>query len=483
MNYLTNRGLTVLVIILLSISSFSSSAQKIEPVVLMEFHTGTPIGGMRAIPIALSPDEDAILISYSESSFTDPYEEMFFFPGNTLKFVLIDLNGNELWRKDLGRGVIPGNWFTPVYTFDLDNDGTDEIYFVNNTNPDHPFSRARVLEQLDARTGETLNQIPWKFLGYNMSLSHRFRYFISGGIVDRQPVLVTATGTYSDMNLQCWNSDFSLRWELDIPADKEGSRGSHMMPVVDIDGDGNDEIMVGERCINLDTGEYKFIADQGKWWGHSDLVQPVWNYDEGKWYIMTNRETGGFSPRIILFNNKGERVWSDLDEGHMDMGWCANLGPNGESVTMSIKILGKTAGPDGVSRTNYSEHVYETFTGKKINPPYPVFSTLPVDLNGDGIHELVRARGNQGCGNIYDNKGNILGNVGDEGIVEMVSKFLDLPGEQILVYYPDGTIKVFGDRNAKDSPRALKRYSSPFYQKNMKLVGQSNTLKPVLGGL
>jgi hypothetical protein len=65
----------------------------------------------------------------------------------------------------------------------------------------------------------------------------------------------------------------------------------------------------------------------------------------------------------------------------------------------------------------------------------------------------------------------------------MASKFLDMPGEQIMVYYPDGTVRIFGDKNANDTPGALQRYSSPFYQKNRKLTGQSNTLKPVLGGL
>jgi hypothetical protein len=58
-----------------------------------------------------------------------------------------------------------------------------------------------------------------------------------------------------------------------------------------------------------------------------------------------------------------------------------------------------------------------------------------------------------------------------------------MPGEQIMVYYPEGTVRIFGDKNAYDTPRALQRYSSPFYQKNRKLTGQSNTLKPVLGGL
>ena len=35
-----------------------------------------------------------------------------------------------------------------------------------------------------------------------------------------------------------------------------------------------------------------------------------------------------------------------------------------------------------------------------------------------------------------------------------------------LLYYPDGTVKIFGDVNAEDSDAALRRYGTSYYQRN-----------------
>jgi hypothetical protein len=52
----------------------------------------------------------------------------------------------------------------------------------------------------------------------------------------------------------------------------------------------------------------------------------------------------------------------------------------------------------------------------------------------------------------------------------MASKFMDRPGEQILCYCADGTICVWADLNAKDTPPAWARYSHGFYQANQRLT-------------
>jgi len=57
-----------------------------------------------------------------------------------------------------------------------------------------------------------------------------------------------------------------------------------------------------------------------------------------------------------------------------------------------------------------------------------------------------------------------------------------LPGEQMLCYYPDGTVKIWADKNASDSPRAKSRYAHPFYQVNMILSATGYNLI-VLGGI
>jgi len=52
----------------------------------------------------------------------------------------------------------------------------------------------------------------------------------------------------------------------------------------------------------------------------------------------------------------------------------------------------------------------------------------------------------------------------------------------MLCYYPDGTVKIWADKNASDSPRAKSRYEHPFYRVNMILSATGYNLV-VLGGI
>ena len=44
----------------------------------------------------------------------------------------------------------------------------------------------------------------------------------------------------------------------------------------------------------------------------------------------------------------------------------------------------------------------------------------------------------------------------------MNTKILNFPGEQVMLYYPDGTIRIFRDKNAVDSETAKNVTSFPF---------------------
>lgn len=448
---------------------------------VLELKLGEPVGQFRAVPVNLGKGRPkAFLAVHCADAEVDPYVEMFFFPKGTLKLTLFNEEGKILWRRDLGPGVIPGIWFTPVYPFDLDGDGVDEIWFVNNIDADHPLSiNGRRLERIDARTSKTTGQWPWPKPDANQSLSHTFRNFVLGGYVKGEPVLITAQGTYGPMAIQARNSDMQLRWEHKIERETPGARGSHMSPVVDINHDNIDELLWGERCIELDTGKELFCADSDTYRGHSDVVQPLLDRSTNKWFIYTCRESTAVSPRVALFDDTGRRIWGDVDKGHMDVGWTARIGADGEHVAMAIRIGGKTAGPKGFFRKGVEEFTYEALSGQAHPLPFSVFGTLPVDLNGDGIHELVRGLA-QGNGEIFDNRGRIIGHV--EGSTAIASKLLDHPGEQILCCRSDGTVCIWADRKAEDSQEALNRYSHPFYKANQKLTATGYNIVN-LGGI
>jgi hypothetical protein len=394
--------------------------------------------------------------------------------------VLFTVDGQVLWRRDLGRGVVPGLWFCPVFTFDLDGDGTDEIWFVDNVNVQHPLGLSGYrLERVDAATGETTGQWPWP-ANAGGSLSHTFRNFIAGGSVRGEPVLVTAQGTYGRMALQGWNPDMAERWDYVVEADAPGARGSHMCPITDLDGDGVEEIMWGERCVELDTGRVLFCADRDSYRGHSDVVAPVLDWNTREWFFYTCRESdGNAAPRVAFYSSRGERIWGDLDRGHIDLGWVARLGDNREPVASAVRIGHKVCGPDGRYREGVEEFAWDAMTGRPVELPFATYGTLPVDLNGDGLHEIVRGRASSD-GEVLDRHGNHIGTTG--GPVALVCRFTDRPGEQMLSYHEDGTVRIWADANAEDTDAAVARYAHPFYEASRRLGATGYNLQ-VLGGL
>ena len=442
----------------------SSDDMSLEIVSSIEL--GSPIKQLRVNEVSLGEKGKALLLAYSSDSGVDPYVEMFFFPKDTLHLAMFALDGELIWRKDLGAGVIPGGHFCPIRAFDLDGDGVDEIWYVDNVDIEHPLSlKGRRLRRLNANTGESTGDWEWIWHTWGARPSHQFRNFILGGQVRGESVLVTAKGTYEDMRLIAWDPNMQRRWDVKIAKDDPGARGSHMSPICDINNDGVDELLWGERCIELDGGKELFCADRETYRGHSDVIQPVLDRSTGKWFLYTIRESDRkVSPRVALFDDRGQRVWGDVDEGHMDMGWVARLGDEMRHVAMAIRIGEKTAGRDGFFRSGTSEFTWDALTGERVVLPFSTYLTRPVDLNGDGYHELIRGYEGHALSEteILDRSGEIVGRI--PGKVVLAKKFCDLPGEQLLSYKPDGTVQIWADKNAADNEAALARYANPFYR-------------------
>lgn len=449
---------------------------------VMEISAGQKIEYLRTTPICLGPGAPHAFLSFFSNNYDiDASYRMFCYPTDTLKMMVYTDRGDMLWKRDLGRGVVPGHPFCNFFAFDLDGDGIDEIWFVNNLDPIHPLNLFEyVLERVNPETGETTGQWPWPHDGGKQLMSHQFRNHIFGGYVRGEPVLITAQGTYGPMYFQAWNADMSLRWTKTIGMDEPGARGSHVFPVFDLNEDGVDEFLWGERCIEMDGGRQLFCADEDSWQGHSDMVQPIRDPQSGRWYIYVNRETNSEQgPRVVLYDDRGKRVWGQVDRGHIHKGWIGRIGPQGELIATAGKIEGQTKTHEGRYYTGVEEYTFAALNGSPFALPYRTFDTAPVDVNGDGMHEMVRGV-TGGDAELIDRVGRSIRTVG--GRVTLCSKMTDRPGEQLLCYYRDGSIRMWADVHAEDGPAALERYAHPFYRHNRKFPTKEYVLC-MLGGI
>src|SRR4029453_7007863 len=104
----------------------------------------------------------------------------------------------------------------------------------------------------------------------------------------------------------------------------------------------------------LDQGRELWCADAGRFSGHSDIVQPVLDWETGRWCIHTCRESGE-APRIVCFDPHGQRLWGDLEAGHIDTGWAAHLGEEGAPIVLGVRIVQKQRSAAGERRSGTEE--------------------------------------------------------------------------------------------------------------------------------
>lgn len=100
---------------LLIFCSWVSYSQKYDVKAIAEIDLGHSLGQLRAVPVSLGSNRPkSVAAMYSEDAEIDPYIGMFFFPRHTLKLMVFDEHGKILCKRDLGEGMVPGVWFSPL---------------------------------------------------------------------------------------------------------------------------------------------------------------------------------------------------------------------------------------------------------------------------------------------------------------------------------------------------------------------------------
>lgn len=437
---------------------------------ICKFDLGAKIGYTHSANVRLK-DREGILFVTSSGNGVDPGEECFRLKDiQSVRLIMFDMEGNKLWERTLTDGVLPGVWFCPAVAFDMDQDGVDEIYFLNNTGAPFSFMYRR-LERIDSITGKVTGSWPWSWNTFQERMSLCYRYYICAGYAHGDPVLVTCQGTYGNMYLQGWNRDCEKRWEITIKVDDPGPRASHVTPILDINGDGVDELFWGERLISLDDG-HEVINLAPTFRGHSDVVIPYMHPVTKEWYIFTCREDEQLGEkRIVVFHQDGNVVWSAQDVGHMHTAWVANVKEDYGKIIMCKKQTwqkGEFSAEEEVEV--FQEYYYDAYTGEELDfsIPYRGYEVFPLDINGDGYHEFVCPEGK-----ILDRFGKEIATY--EGCAMRMGKLIDRPGEQILV--SKGTVaELLADAEAQESAIMKIRYERSYltFMQKMMASGYNN---------
>lgn len=207
------------------------------------------------------------------------------------------LNGQRLWRIDLGRNIRAGAHYTQFQVYDFDGDGRAEVAMktadatrsgtgqvIGNASADHRNSSGYILTgpefltMFDGLTGairSTVNYDPPRgnVGSWGDTVGNRVdRFLAATAYLDGQrPSLIMARGYYTRAVIAAWDfrsGGLTKRWtfDSDLAGSQYRGQGNHNLSVGDVDGDGRDEIVYGSMAVN-DNGTGMYTG-----YGHGDAM-------------------------------------------------------------------------------------------------------------------------------------------------------------------------------------------------------------------
>jgi hypothetical protein len=207
------------------------------------------------------------------------------------------LNGQRLWRINLGRNIRAGAHYTQFQVYDYDGDGRAEVAMktadatvsgtgqtIGNASADHRNSSGYILagpefltmfRGSDGAVLSTVNYDPPRgnVSSWGDSVGNRVdRFLAATAYVDGQrPSLIAARGYYTRAVIAAWdfrNGTLTRRWTYDS-GNSGGAygQGNHNLSIADVDNDGRDEIIYGAATIN-DNGTLMYSTGLG----HGDAM-------------------------------------------------------------------------------------------------------------------------------------------------------------------------------------------------------------------
>lgn len=216
--------------------------------------------------------------------------------------VLIDaykLNGQQLWRIDLGRNIRAGAHYTQFLVYDFDSDGKAEVVMktgdgtrdaggtvIGNGNADYRNSSGYILSGpeyltvFNGQTGRIMQTVNYPNARGNVgdwgdTYGNRVDRFLAGvAYLDGQrPSMIFSRGYYAKTMISAldWrNGQLTTRWTFNADANQNQNyrgQGAHSLSIADVDNDGRHEIIFGAATID-DNGRGLYTTNLG----HGDAL-------------------------------------------------------------------------------------------------------------------------------------------------------------------------------------------------------------------
>jgi len=372
--------------------------------------------------------EPEVVVAYSGYPNVDPYEKAHSKSGDTVKVAAFRASGERLWTLDLGWGIEAGLNFQPMLVSDLNGDGRAEVILKTNASGDPLYYEADRVTVLDGRSGRVKMEATWPSLaGLGSDYNNDSRNYLAIAHLDgKDPYVIAVRGLYKAQRMSAFDKNLHRVWERNLGLDHfyptklkdrlikfwniedkwkylwgrlRGNvepdlyRGSHSLPVADVDQDGKEEILWGERCIGEHGRELWAIKENMPYRGHPDIVFPAKILPGRKgMQVFFGREgwgEDGDKIGVYLVDSGGRLLWARWGYHHIDRGWVGKIVPGHDGMEcLDVDIAEKVWSKERVKLVEPTGYLWDD-AGKLLgHPPSSWYFSFPVDWDGDGVREI-----------------------------------------------------------------------------------------------
>ncbi|WP_432971818.1 cellulose binding domain-containing protein [Dactylosporangium sp. CA-233914] len=285
------------------------------------------------------------------------------------------LNGQRLWRINLGRNIRAGAHYTQFQVYDYDGDGKAEVAMktadgttdgtgrvIGDANADYRNSSGYILSgpefltMFNGQTGAAMSTVNYDpprgtVSSWGDSYGNRVDRFLAGTayLDGKRPSLIMARGYYTRTVIAAWDfrgGALTRRWTFDSNGSGNSSyagQGNHQLAIADVDQDGRDEIVYGAMAID-DNGAKLWNTNNG----HGDAMH-VGDLDPSRPGLEEFKvdEDGSKPSSYFADARTGQVLWTTPANGDNGRGVCDDIwagSPGAESWSAAADGLRSPSG-------------------------------------------------------------------------------------------------------------------------------------------